>query len=293
MDLFAAELYRYRDDKGQWVFTDRKPRAQEAEKQTLLITEPRTKVTVVNRGTAERPILYAVNALAGPVEVWLEFHRFENTRFSHSEPFQWIVDGPTEQFLLQIEQRDREQPWHYKMQPHYVLGLPVAPDELDKTPLGLPFRGGPFVLSQGFFGEASHSTRVDSHHAVDIAMPEGTPIVAVRSGIVMERENNFTRSGWEAEYANEANFVRVLHADGSMALYGHLAPRSVVVAVGETVGQGQLLARSGNTGFSSGPHLHFVMQINEGRRLVSVPFSFDGVPGAPRVGAPLKNVPNP
>jgi len=113
-------------------------------------------------------------------------------------------------------------------------------------------------------------------HAVDIAMPENTAIVAVRDGVVMDAEGDFSRSGWHQSYMDEANVVRVLHDDGSMSLYAHLAPDGIVVKKGDQVKTGDLLAYSGNTGFSSGPHLHFVIQANNGSDLVSLPFVFSG-----------------
>ena len=67
-----------------------------------------------------------------------------------------------------------------------------------------------------------------------------------------------------------------------MAVYAHLALESAAVVEGMNVTTGQLLARSGNTGFSSGPHLHFVVQKNAGRELIAVPFDFAGPAGAPQ-----------
>jgi murein DD-endopeptidase MepM/ murein hydrolase activator NlpD len=81
-----------------------------------------------------------------------------------------------------------------------------------------------------------------------------------------------------------ANFVRILHDDGSMALYAHLAPGGVRVQVSQAVAAGEPIAWSGNTGYSTGPHLHFAVQVNRGLRLVSIPFRMPGVtaPAAPR-----------
>ena len=67
------------------------------------------------------------------------------------------------------------------------------------------------------------------------------------------------------------NFVRILHDDGTMGVYLHLMRHSVLVAEGQRVQVGTPLARSGNTGNSSGPHLHFVIQRNVGLALESIP----------------------
>ena len=66
--------------------------------------------------------------------------------------------------------------------------------------------------------------------------------------------------------------IRLLHDDGGMAVYAHLQAGGTPVRVGERVRQSQRIARSGNTGFSSAPHLHFAVQANTGMRLQSIPF---------------------
>ena len=106
---------------------------------------------------------------------------------------------------------------------------------------------------------------------MDIAMPEGTPIIAARGGMVVKVENGQSGRG-----SNPAgNFVRILHPDGTMGVYLHLMRDSVVVKEGQRVRQGQMLAKSGNTGNSTGPHLHFVVQRNVGLALESIPYRFD------------------
>ena len=133
-----------------------------------------------------------------------------------------------------------------------------------------PWRGGPFRLSQGPLGGYSHFTR-EGRYAMDIAMPEGTPIIAARGGMVIKTENRQVGRGTHPS----GNFVRILHPDGTMAVYLHLMHRSVLVDEGQRVAQGALLGRSGNTGRSSGPHLHFVVQRAVGLAMESIPFQFE------------------
>ena len=98
----------------------------------------------------------------------------------------------------------------------------------------------------------------------------------------MDVEEDFNRGGADMDkFGDKANHVRILHDDGTMALYAHLDLASVSVRPGGRVRAGQLIARSGNTGFSSGPHLHFAVQQNIGMKLVSVPFKFRTATGAP------------
>ena len=91
----------------------------------------------------------------------------------------------------------------------------------------------------------------------------------------MDIEEDFNKGGADLDkFADKANHVRILHEDGTMTVYAHLDLASVTVRRGARVTAGQRIARSGNTGFSTGPHLHFALQQNIGMQLVSLPFSF-------------------
>jgi murein DD-endopeptidase MepM/ murein hydrolase activator NlpD len=90
------------------------------------------------------------------------------------------------------------------------------------------------------------------HEGVDIAVSNGTPVVAAKAGVVIV-------AGWMGGYGN---LVVVDHGDGVATAYGHNT--SVTVGVGQQVAQGQLIAYSGNTGHSTGPHVHFEVRINGG-----------------------------
>ena len=114
-------------------------------------------------------------------------------------------------------------------------------------------------------------------YALDFGVAEGTPVLAARAGVVMQVEENFRAHGLDPRFADRANFVRVLHEDGSMALYAHLAPASLLARPGDRVVVGQMVGKSGNTGLSTGPHLHFAIQRNPGMSLVSIPFAMQGV----------------
>ena len=90
------------------------------------------------------------------------------------------------------------------------------------------------------------------HEGVDIAVSNGTPVVAAKAGVVIV-------AGWMGGYGN---LVVVDHGGGVATAYGHNT--SVTVGVGQQVAQGQLIAYSGNTGHSTGPHVHFEVRINGG-----------------------------
>lgn len=98
--------------------------------------------------------------------------------------------------------------------------------------------------------------------------------MVVCAGLIMEIADDFRDGGVDPNIQSRANAIRILHADGTMAVYAHLQADSVWVALGQRVECGAWLANSGNTGFSTGPHLHFVVQRNAGLELVSTPFEF-------------------
>ena len=124
----------------------------------------------------------------------------------------------------------------------------------------------------------SHFTKA-TLHAVDISMPEGTPIVVARAGVVEAAEVHHGARPEAEPLTYEGNFVRVRHVDGTAATYAHLMQRGVAVSVGERVGLGQLLGYSGATGDVEEPHLHFAVTRMEKNSAgwqedVSVPLKF-------------------
>ena len=124
-------------------------------------------------------------------------------------------------------------------------------------------------------------------------MPERSGIYASRDGTVVAVTHTNFRGGTNiGEYGSEANVVKILHDDGTFALYAHLSWDSIRVRPGQRVSRGEYIAASGNTGFSTGPHLHFAVIRNDGLRTVSVPVQFSVGQGdviSPKTDAFLDN----
>lgn len=89
-----------------------------------------------------------------------------------------------------------------------------------------------------------------NHRAIDWATPTGTAVWASSGGTV-------SIAGWQSGYGY---VVYINHPDGNQTRYGHLS--KILVSPGQTVKQGQKIALSGNTGRSTGPHLHFELRVN-------------------------------
>jgi murein DD-endopeptidase MepM/ murein hydrolase activator NlpD len=157
-----------------------------------------------------------------------------------------------------------------------VIGDPEARAD-DRVLYAWPFPAGAKAeLSQGPGGPTHWDPF--ARFAIDLAVAEGTPVLAARAGTVVFLENRYFESGLDRErFGSRANHVRILHDDGSMALYAHLFPESIDLEPGQRVEVGQQIGLSGNTGYSSGPHLHFVVLVHRDMRSVSVPFRMQGV----------------
>jgi murein DD-endopeptidase MepM/ murein hydrolase activator NlpD len=120
----------------------------------------------------------------------------------------------------------------------------------------LPFtKGSNICVSQGYHGDTSHKGL--SAYAVDFPVPVGTAVYAAREGIVVGSEGSSSLGGGSPEYRKFANYVIIEHSDGTMGNYYHLRQGGAAVTTGTKVSKGQLIGYSGNTGYSSGPHLHF------------------------------------
>lgn len=228
---------------------------------------PLARLEVLDHGQGTEA--WAENLLSGPVEVVL---RAQGTapRAQPSLPARATVPARSQVLLTRLE--------HGRV----PLLLEVVPGHPGARPRDLeyawPLGSRELRVAQGWGGSFSHAND-ENRHAVDFAVPEGTPVLAARDGVVMQVEARFSAAGTQATEADRANFIRVLHDDGTMALYAHLAPGGAQVRAGERVRRGQRIGTSGNTGRSGGPHLHFVVQANRGLRLASIPFRMFGPGG--------------
>jgi len=102
-------------------------------------------------------------------------------------------------------------------------------------------------------------------HAIDFILPEGTKIFAPKAGTVVDIKVNSKKGGADPKYNNMKylNYLTIQHSNGEFSQYAHLKYKGALVKMGDNVRQGQLIALSGNTGFSVAPHLHFqVLKLN-------------------------------
>jgi murein DD-endopeptidase MepM/ murein hydrolase activator NlpD len=265
-DANGVVSYSDRPSKGAKVFVFRDRMVERLERQVFLDIRKQNGADAV----------FVRNDLHAPVEIELSFAGLRNVSGAPSRPIRRVLPARSNLRLALLTAKRPGKPLVYTPRFEYSLGDPSGAVQAYRYPL--PWRGGPFRLSQGANGQYSHYGP-KSRYAMDIAMPEGTPIIAARGGVVVKTENEQTGRGTDPS----GNFVRVLHDDGTMGVYLHLQKGSVSVREGQPIAVGTPLASSGNTGNSTGPHLHFVVQRNTGLGLVSIPFQFN---------QPLGDLPN-
>ena len=184
----------------------------------------------------------------------LSFHSLQNLEAHVGLPAERVVPPRSTETLVRLRRIQRDRPATAEASIAIDLGSSDTKADTDYL-YAVPF-GGPLPreLIQGFNGPYSHLGGMS--YALDFAMPEGTPILASRPGIVLYVQDGFSEGGLNPDLLERANVVVVAHRDGSMASYGHLAPE-IPVSRGQRLREGDLLGRSGSTGFAGGPHLHF------------------------------------
>lgn len=220
-------------------------------------------------------LVWADNRLAGPIEVLLSSTGSTNMHAEPALPARATVPASGSVLVTRLGADGPGRNGSFALSLRGVPGNPSArPMPVEYSP---PLRQPNSRIDQGFDGQFSHDDE-ENRYSLDFAADIGTPVLAARAGTVMQIEAGFSKAGDKKEtYAGRANFVRILHDDGSMALYAHLKTGGVLVRIGQHVDVGQQIALSGNTGFTTGPHLHFAVQVNRGMRLVSIAFRMSGI----------------
>ncbi|MFT5421851.1 MAG: murein DD-endopeptidase MepM/ murein hydrolase activator NlpD [Candidatus Endobugula sp.] len=259
---YAGELYKYKDDNGKWVFTDKKPMTtQKVDKIQYDGSKKgplKPKVYVENTKGGYALVFY--NPYYAPIEVEVYSSFFQGGSYRET-----VAEFTTKTLY---ESTDKISRFRYKWQ----IGDPEASEDtyLYKFPASSKQA---HTITQSFNGSFSHSKR-PSIHAVDIAMSVGTYISAAREGTVIWVKDDYHMGGSNKYFLDKANYVKVLHSDGTYAVYAHILLGSLLVEPGDKVMAGDRLARAGSSGYSTGPHLHFVIWKNVGLKTVSVPFKF-------------------
>lgn len=185
----------------------------------------------------------------------------ENLKFD--TPFQKIFVLKPETKKVKITSfimMDKTKRWDIKSMPSYrtFMGDLTIKNYDENYVYDLPYKkGNVFEVYQGYNGTFSHQ----NENSIDFTMPIGTEVLAAREGKVIEIVQKNVKGCPTISCASLGNYIRVLHSDGTIADYFHLQFNGAKVSIGQQIKKGEVIGLSGNTGWSSGPHLHFVVYI--------------------------------
>ncbi|MBS0378194.1 MAG: M23 family metallopeptidase [Proteobacteria bacterium] len=287
----AQDAVRYRDANGQWIYTDHSGARTNSPGESLNLpqhAEANPGIEVRREDDATFTRLVAVNRYLCPVTIRtrIEESTLPDVRAGVTY-YKEVAAGATET-LVQTHLRAEGQG---VLRFHWSSDLGSAsiqhhPERPYRAPFAL---GATFPISQAYPTAITH-TSPDSRFAVDIVLPDGTPVYAARAGKIINLRHDAFIGALDRTLLDRANVVEILHDDGTIAVYAHLHWDSIRVHIGQQVVRGEYIADSGNTGFSSGPHLHFAVWRNSPTGELAVPVSFEGPGGVavvPQTGGEL------
>jgi len=141
------------------------------------------------------------------------------------------AQATTEAFSL--EPRDEDAPWEYSYTNYFKLGSNVAVHD-DNHVYQLPYAAGAkYKVTQAYGGTFSH--KGSNKYAIDWQMPEGTPVLAARGGVVVKVKDDSKTGGPNIKYDPYNNYVLIRHDDGTLGHYCHLQKGGVCVSPGQIV----------------------------------------------------------
>jgi murein DD-endopeptidase MepM/ murein hydrolase activator NlpD len=168
-----------------------------------------------------------------------------------------IEPNANKQLLAVIKPIEGSKTRSYHTDYTYSVGDATAKHD-DGYVYALPFKKGQqYKVGQGYLGTRTHH----GQNALDFSMPEGTDVCAMREGRVVQIKEDSNEHCPSPKCAEKGNFVLIEQPDGTLAEYFHLAKNGALVEVGQQVAKGQVIGKSGNTGYTNGPHLHIKVYV--------------------------------
>ncbi len=216
---------------------------------------------------------YVRNLQPYPVTLSLEA-RLDNLDSTGPNPVTRTVAGGSREAVMTVAPVDERQRTWYRYWFDWTVGDRDARHD-DGYIYRLPYeRGKRYRILQGYGSSFSHTGR--EHFTVDFDMSVGTPVHAARDGVVARVVEKHDKGCWRDGCGRYANFVVILHDDGTTGEYYHLRRNGALVTPGDRVERGQHIAYSGNTGHTTMPHLHFgVYRAADWGRTESLSVRFD------------------
>lgn len=216
--------------------------------------------------------LHARNRNIYPVTLELDAD-LVNMKSSKKLPLSDVIKGTSNKLITILTPVKKDQKWEFQSSYKYYMGSIFAQHN-DSYEYRLPYRvGSEHKVTQGYHGTFSHKGRIT--YSLDFDMDEGTEVYAARSGVVVEVVEQYDEGGGFESLMDKANYITILHNDGTLADYSHLKQNGSIVTVGQRIRVGTLIGYSGDTGYATGPHLHFnVKKANNDGGFITLPVKF-------------------
>ncbi|MFN8673172.1 MAG: M23 family metallopeptidase [Candidatus Sericytochromatia bacterium] len=205
--------------------------------------------------------------------VTLKFNKLKNLKANAELPYTVTLKSKEEDTNLRLAVIDSDKKFKFSYEFKTVSGDPTAVHN-DSYIYTLPYQKGlKSKVLQGFNEKFTHTG--EQKYSIDFAMPEGTPVLAARDGIVADIRVDNDKGGKNKSFTKFVNFIIVEHNDKTLGGYYHLKKDGCKVTIGQKVKAGEEIGYSGNTGFSTQPHLHFwVFKALSGDKRESFPIKF-------------------
>jgi len=240
----------------------------------MLVNAQDPSLNIYDEKNEESVTVFADNTALFPFTVLISI-QYEGLKPTKPIAETAVVYGKAEKVVLAQFTVPKNRSWKISYNFQYMEGDIKAVHD-DSYGYRLPFKAGKsYSMTQGYNGPFTHQ----GVNALDFTMPNGEAVVAARGGIIVKVKENSNRGCPSSKCINDSNYIRILHEDGTMAEYHHLQRNGALVNEGDSVTRGQTIGKCGDTGFVSGPHLHFIVFKTDGLKQIGIKTKFEYADG--------------